>query len=98
MRVQPSSGLPALHGIALAGLLIAVWVGNGSVPPETPQTVADHAYRELWLGRLEGPHGAIDRFRQALSMDTAFPYRWSDLGDALAAAGRTDSAGYCFRR
>jgi hypothetical protein len=93
--------LPSLHGIALAGLLILVQLGNGTasaVYKETPQTIADHAYRELWSGHTEGPHGAIDMFRRALAMDTAFPYRWSDLGDALAAAGRVDSARYCFRR
>jgi hypothetical protein len=86
--------LPALHGIALSVLLVLVWLGN----KETPQTVADHAYRELWSGHSEGPQGAIDMFRQALAMDMAFPYRWSDLGDALAAGGEVDSAQYCFRR
>ncbi len=90
--------MPALHGIALAGLLTAGWLGDGSISPEKPQTLADHAYRELWSGHSEGPNGAVDKFRQALAMDTAFPYRWSDLGDALAASGMADSAEYCFRR
>jgi hypothetical protein len=89
-----ASRLPALHGIALAGLLVTAWLGS----KETPQAVADHAYRELWSGHSEGPNGSIDMFRQALAMDTAFPYRWSDLGDALAAVGKVDSARYCFRR
>jgi len=93
-----SSCLPALHGIALAGLLGAVWLQNGSVSPTAPQTIADHGYRELWSGDSEGPGGAIEMFRQALAMDPAFPYRWSDLGEALTAAGRQDSARYCFRR
>jgi hypothetical protein len=90
--------LPSLHAIALAGLLAASWLRDGSISPEKPQTVADHAYRELWSGHSDGPNGAVDRFRQALAMDTAFPYRWSDLGDALAASGMVDLAQYCFRR
>jgi tetratricopeptide (TPR) repeat protein len=75
-----------------------VWLSGGSLSPLEPQTVANHAYRELWSHHWEGPNGAIEMFRQALAMDPAFPYRWSDLGDALAAAGRADSARYCFRR
>jgi hypothetical protein len=89
---------PALHGIVLAGLLSAGWFENGSVSPTAPQTVADHAYRELWSDHSEGQSGAISMFRQALAMDPAFPYRWSDLGDALAADRQADSARYCFRR
>jgi tetratricopeptide (TPR) repeat protein len=36
-------------------------------------------------------------FHAAVVSDPAFPWRWSDLGDALTAAGRNDEAGYCFR-
>src|SRR5579863_10241972 len=90
--------LPALHGVALAALVAVIWFRNGSVSPAAPQVVANHAYRELWSDHAEGPHGAIEMFRQAVAMDSAFPYRWSDLGDALAAAGESDAARYCFRR
>jgi hypothetical protein len=74
------------------------WLSNGLVSPPMPQMVANQAYRELWSDHAEGRHGAIEMFQQSLAMDPAFPYRWSDLGDALAAAGRIDSARYCFRR
>jgi tetratricopeptide (TPR) repeat protein len=93
-----SSRLPALYGLALAACMGSSWLSNGSVSPPLPQMLANHAYRELWSDDAEGRHGAIEMFRQSLAMDPAFPYRWSDLGDALAAAGRTDSARYCFRR
>lgn len=93
-----SSRLPALYGLALAACMGSSWLSNGSVSPPTPQVVANHAYRELWSDHAEGRGGAIELFRQSLAMDPAFPYRWSDLGDALAAAGRTDTARYCFRR
>ena len=93
---------PAPHGIALALLLSVSWLRTGSVAPAAPQTLADQGYRELWseLGpnQAETPHSAADKFRQALAMDAAFPYRWSDLGDVLAAAGDRDSARYCFSR
>lgn len=98
MGLLASWRLPALHSIALAGLLVVVGLRDGQVFPEAPQTVADHAYRELWSDHSEGPNGAVDKFRQALAMDVAFPYRWSDLGNALAVAGRVDAAEYCFRR
>src|SRR5580700_8322388 len=92
------SRLPALFGLALAGCMGLSWLSNGSVSPPMPQTIANHAYRELWSDHPEGRQGAIEMFQQSLAMDPAFPYRWSDLGDALAAAGRKDSARYCFRR
>jgi hypothetical protein len=94
--------VPMLYGIALAGVMAAIWLSEGSLYPLEPQTVGNHAYRELWAHHLEGPpkdpHGAVEMFRQAVAMDPAFPYRWSDLGDAMAAAGNWDVAGYCFRR
>ena len=93
-----STRLPALFAIALAGLLVANWSESGAVAPVLPQILANHAYRELWSGHYEGPQGAIELFRQALAADAAFTYRWSDLGEALAAAGQSDSARYCFLR
>lgn len=93
-----ASRLPALYGLALAGCMGWSWLSSGSVSPPAPQTIANHAYRELWSDHPEGRQSAIEMFQQSLAMDPAFPFRWSDLGDALAAAGRTDSARYCFRR
>jgi len=90
--------LPALHGIALAGLIGFAWLTNGSVSPTAPQTTANLAWRELWSASPDGLRSSIAMFRQALASDPAFPYRWSDLADALAAAGQVDAARYCFRR
>ena len=89
--------VPALYALALAVLMGASWLKTGAVSPPSPQTTANLAWRELWIDHADGPHGAIDLFRQALAEDTAFPYRWSDLGEPLAATGQTDSARYCFR-
>jgi hypothetical protein len=49
----------------------------------------------LWAGDVAG---AGAEFERALAADAAFPYRWSDLGEALADTGRTEEARYCFRR
>ncbi len=97
-RFFTSSRLPALFGIALAGLLAANWLRTGAVAPVSPQILANHAYRELWSGHYEGPQGALEMFREALTADAAYAYRWSDLGEALAAAGQSESARYCFLR
>lgn len=90
--------VPAVFSLAMAAIMSAVWLQGGLVSPAAPQTIADHAYRELWSNPSEGSARAIGMFRQALAMDPAFPYRWSDLGEALAGAGQTDAADYCFRR
>lgn len=89
---------PILPALAIAGLIAASWIEHGTISPVTPQAVADRGYRELWSGYTDGPQGAVALFRQALLADPAFPYRWSDLGGALATSGRTDFADYCFRR
>jgi hypothetical protein len=41
---------------------------------------------------------AIADFREALRRDVSYPYRWSDLGDALSRAGRADEARFCYQR
>lgn len=87
-----SRRLPALFGLTLAGLLAL----QQRVP--LPQSLADEGYRRLWAGAMNGPQGAVAAFQQALISDPAFPYRWSDLGQALAAAGQTAQAQYCFNR
>lgn len=89
--------VPITAPIALGLLLAASWLSNGSAP-SAPQTMANQAYRQLWASHTDGPEGAIRLFRQALKDDPAFPFRWSDLGDALAASGDRPAAEYCFRR
>lgn len=80
---------------ALMGLAFKI---SGSVAPPRPQTVADEGYRRLWAGSLAAPNGAVPLFREAVISDSAFPWRWSDLGDGLLAAGNADEAAYCFRQ
>src|ERR1017187_9196736 len=87
-----SRRFPALFGVALACLMPLVWRDR------SPQVLANEGYRQLWLSRLTGPRGAIGEFRRAVEADPAFPYRWSDLGLALADAGRVDEARFCFLR
>lgn len=79
----------------LAGLMALSWAGFSSVSPPTPQAAGNAAWRTLWAG--DAPAAATE-FGRALESDPAFPYRWSDLGEALADAGRTGEARYCFRR
>jgi hypothetical protein len=55
----------------------------------------NEGYRQLWLGNTQA---AVASFESALRADAAFPYRWSDLGDALLGAGQTERAGVCFRK
>jgi tetratricopeptide (TPR) repeat protein len=88
---------PLFYAAALAAILTGMWARAGSFAPPMPQTIADHAYGELTSNPAD-PGVAVRLFRQALEADTAFPYRWSDLGEALAAAGEMDTARYCFDR
>jgi hypothetical protein len=87
--------LPAVHTAFLAMLMVVAWFTTGSVSPPLPQSLADRAYSQSWQDR---PESAVELFRRALAADSAFPYRWSDLGGALASAGQQEAAGYCFRR
>jgi tetratricopeptide (TPR) repeat protein len=86
-----------VYGLFLAGLMALAYRNSGSVSPLLPQLVANEGFRRVWAGKLSSPDGAIPLFHAAVVSDPAFPWRWSDLGDALAAAGRNDEAGYCFR-
>ena len=91
------SGLvPFVTPLALGALLTVSWLTSG--PASAPQSLANQGYRALWSDGPEGPAGAVRLFRQALRADPAFPYRWSDLGEALAATGEAPMAQYCFRR
>lgn len=86
---------PLCAAILLAILLLASYATFGSVAPPAPQSVANTGWTKLLAGDIRG---AISVFDQALKSDPAFPYRWSDLGEALADAGRTQEAAYCFRK
>jgi tetratricopeptide (TPR) repeat protein len=88
---------PAIYCLLLAALMCVAYRNSGSVSPPLPQAVANEAFRRVWAGKLSSPDGAIPLFHAAVVSDPAFPWRWSDLGDALTAAGRDDQASYCFR-
>lgn len=70
---------------ATALLAGALWLRLRE-PPRYPDFVTDPPERLVAL--------AQERLRE----DPGSPYRWSDLGDSLAALGRTSEASYCFRR
>jgi tetratricopeptide (TPR) repeat protein len=86
-----------VYGLFLAALMAVAYRNSGSVSPLPPQTVANEGSRRVWAGKLSGPDGAVALFRAAVVADPAFPWRWSDLGDALVATGRDDEAETCFR-
>lgn len=79
---------------ALAGRAISLdhsLSGEG----QPPQRAANLAYRSLWRGDTAD---AVRRFRLVAEADPAFPYRWTDLGSALADAGRVKEAEAAFLR
>jgi len=96
IRRAPGVGhLPLCAAVLLAALMAWSFATFGSISPPGPQAAGNAAYQKLWSGNIDG---AITGFDRALASDAAFPYRWSDLGEALADAGRMGEAGYCFRR
>ncbi len=92
---RAGSRLPLYCAVLLGGLMALSYSMWGSVSPPSPQSYGNNAWQRLWTGDIEG---ATKTFERALEVDPAFPYRWSDLGDALVDAGRTDEARDCFRR
>lgn len=87
--------LPLCLAAIFAALMAFSYIAFGSVSPPGPQVSGNAAYQTLWRGDVAG---AVNGFEGALEADPAFPYRWSDLGESLADAGRMEEARYCFRR
>src|SRR5580692_626648 len=81
--------------VLLAGLMGVAYAIYGSVSPPAPQVTGNTGYQKLWAGSVKS---AVTEFEHALEADPAFPYRWSDLGEALADDGRIEEARYCFHR
>jgi hypothetical protein len=75
-------------------MAVSAWT-SGSVTPPEPQVAGNEGYRQLWRGNTSA---AVACFETALRSDSAFPWRWSDLGEAFVAENQMDSARYCFRR
>ena len=90
--------LPLAFAFVLEALLALSLATSGLLSPALPQVSGNLGYRQLWRGNVAGSGGALHFFRNALEADSAFPYRWSDLGEALLLAGAPDRAGYCFDR
>src|SRR5580700_5377114 len=86
---------PLICAVLLAGLMAVSYAIFGSMSPPGPQVIANAGYQKLWAGDIGS---AVTEFERALAADPAFPYRWSDLGEALADDGRIEEARYCFRR
>jgi hypothetical protein len=56
-----------------------------------------HAFGQAWSGQLESRQVA-ETVRQAVVRNSAYPYRWCDLGDALLESGQVEGARYSFER
>ena len=91
----PARRLSWICPVLLAGLMAVSFAIFGSVSPRAPQVIGNAGYQKLWAGDVGG---AVTEFERALKADPAFPYRWSDLGEALADDGKIEEARYCFRR
>lgn len=87
--------LPLYSALLLTSMLTASYISFGSIAPPTPQIFGNTGWQKLVGGDISG---AISDFQVALKSDPAFPYRWSDMGEALADAGKTEDAAFCFRR
>jgi hypothetical protein len=87
--------LAGIFPLALVVLLAFSASHSGSVVPAEPQVAGNEGYRQLWRGQSEA---AVASFENAVRADAAFPYHWSDLGDALLNAGESEKASACFRR
>ena len=90
--------LPLVFAFLLEALIAISLVHSRLLSPAVPQVAGNQGYRQLWLGNVDGRGGALHLFEQALKSDPAFPYRWSDLGEALLVARQPDRARYCFGR
>jgi hypothetical protein len=60
--------------------------------------LAERAYQKSWNGIIDGPDGAISLFESALRGNSASPYRWCDLGEALLQSGRAETGRRCLLR
>ena len=87
--------MSVLLAAALAAMMAASFARSGRLSPAEPQIEANEGFRQLWLG---DSGAAVRHFENALKADPVFPYRWSDLGDALVIAGETGRARQYFNR
>jgi len=86
--------LPLFYSVLLLALICYSSISYGHIDPPDPQSTGNAGYRYLWMGDTPA---AIKVFENARQLDPAFPYRWSDLGDAYAIMGASDKAAACFR-
>lgn len=82
----------AILSVALAaGAGVAITALGGSARP-------DLAAQELSLQPGADPARIAALYTEALRRDSANPYRWTDLGEALARDRKLPAARYCFER
>ena len=62
------------------------------------EQLLDWAYEHLWEGDPESLEWAVSVYQESLRRDPASPFRWCDLGEALARRGDLPRAKYCFER
>jgi len=83
-----------IAGLVL-GILVAVGAGialRNLDPTENPDQLGFAAFNAADVPR------AVSLYTEALRRDSANPYRWSDLGQALLAANDTPRARFCYQR
>jgi hypothetical protein len=54
----------------------------------------DNGYRQIWEGDQANLKAGVETFREALRRDSASPYSWCDLAEALLQSGQTNRACY----
>ena len=82
----------AVLSVALAaGAGLAITAFDDSARP-------DLIARELSLQPGADAAKLVSLYAEALRRDSASPYRWADLGDALAQNNQVPAASYCFQR
>jgi tetratricopeptide (TPR) repeat protein len=85
--------IQVLLGLATAA---GVWAERGAY--SAPGRLAGEAEDRLESARPGAETEAAALFRRALALDPASPFRWCDLGETEATAGRRREAEYCFRK
>jgi hypothetical protein len=95
MKMRTRSKSTSYRWPGALALLLCGLVLFGSERIEAPQAAGNEGYRLLLAGETDA---AVSTLRRALTEDAAFPYRWSDLGGALADSGDRTAAAWCFAR
>ena len=96
MRLNGLLALAALSTVALSSITGINWTPEGLFNGDDGALI-QRAYAGLWTD-TEGTATTEARFIAALRRDPASPFRWCDLGAALAERGDIEKARLCFAR